>query len=220
MDRKEHVTNIMGFLVVAHEEGLQLGNVHRIFIDPEVGRIASLTFRPGTLAKLDFVNAENIERIGQDVVLITGKKAVRDFTDKTTPPGRDLKELLGTWVTTLDGEHLGTLVDLDVSPDTWEITDLWLSDGGRLKVQVADLKIGKDEILVPVEYAKKVVRETTPRSGVLSRMLGSTTIDDLAASIRRALRPTDKGEKVTKKTTKKTAKQTTKQTPKKRPAAG
>lgn len=214
MNPREHVTNIMGFLVVAHEEGQQLGNIYRIYIDPEVGRIASLSFRAGPMSKPEFVNAEFIERIGEDVVLITGKKAISKITEKTKPAGRDLKDLLGAWVTTMNGEHLGTLIDLDVNPDTWEITDLWLGDGGHLQIDAADLRIGKDELLVPVEYAKKVKREAAnTRRGVFTRMLGSTTIDDLAASIRRALRPSEEAEKASKKTTK-SAKKTTRKSSK------
>jgi sporulation protein YlmC with PRC-barrel domain len=134
-----------------------------------------------------FVEMKDVETVGDDVVVVSGRSAVRRITDSSKPAGSSLKDLQGSWVTTLGGEHLGVLVDVEVTPATWTITDLILSDRRKLSIQPAEVTIGKDEILVPGNGVENL-QAAGEEEGFLSRVFGRESMASLSASVTRVVK--------------------------------
>lgn len=182
----EHASELRGLLVVASDEGAQLGNLSGIYIDPAKKSIAALTFRTRRLGGDEyFVAIGDVKTVGRDVVLISSEAAAQKISDEEKPPGKSLKELQGAWVTTMDGDHLGALVDLDFSDD-WRISELSLANDGEVQVEANDIKIG-DAIIVPVEYAERVRRARESSPGFLRRAFGGESLEDTKQALKRAL---------------------------------
>ena len=187
----EHASELRGVLLVAREEGAQLGTVTGINVNPDSKQIAAIRFRPKTGRKEAFVLMADVQLIGRDVVLVSSEIAVKPIEDDITAPGKNLEELQGAWVTTTEGKHLGTLVDVDFRPRDWLISELDLSDGKSLEVDPTELRIG-DEVIVPASYAKRV-KEAPKQPGVMSRIFGADTMEQLKGTLTRALRGQDSG---------------------------
>ena len=190
----ESIAELRGEGVVDLERGAILGTVCGVTVDPNTGRIAALVYkaRKGARQKF-FVPTESIEKIGRDLVLLKSD-AGRAIDEVEDAPGISLKELQGCWVTTLQGKHLGTLVDIDFASTDWRISDLELAHGKRMAVEAEEVKIG-DEILVPAEYAARLTEIQREKYGVMGRLLGAERIDDLRRTMRRTLeRPRKKHE--------------------------
>lgn len=182
----EHASELRGFLVVARKEGAQLGHLSAIYVDPVQKRIAALTFRKRWLGGGEyFVPIDAVQTLGRDVVLISSENEVTKIGDGKRPPGRSLKDLQGTWVTTANGKHLGTLVDLDFNTD-WNISDLSLADDRELPIELDALQIG-DEIIVPAEYADRVRSNSEAKPGFLRQLFGSESVDETKRTLKRAL---------------------------------
>lgn len=178
---------------MAREEGAQLGTVTGINIDVETKAISAIRFRPKTGRGQSFVSMKDVQLVGRDVVLVSSENSVKSISDELEPPGRDLEDLQGCWVTTMEGKHLGSLVDVDFKPNDWLISELTLSDGKSLEVDPNQVKI-HDEILVPADYEQKV-KAAPEQPGVMSRIFGEDTMQRLKGSLQRALRrQEDEGE--------------------------
>ena len=190
----ESIAELRGILVIELENGSILGSVSGMTVDPQSGTIATLVYKTkkGTKQKF-FVPKEQVEKIGRDVVLLksdTGKPI--DKIEEA--PGLSLKELQGCRVITLEGKHLGTLVDIDFSPSDWRVSELELAEGKRVAVEAKELKIG-DDILVPAEYEKRLKEMPKERYGAMGRLLGPDRIDDLRRAMEKTLRRKQKAEK-------------------------
>lgn len=183
----ESIAELRGIWVTDLERGCLLGTVSGMTVDPSNGEVAGLIYRTRKGPKQKFfVPRAQIDKIGRDVVFLksdTGQ-AIEHIEDA---PGVSLKELQGQWVTTMDGKHLGTLVDIDFSPSDWKISELELSQDKRLGVDASAIKIG-DEILVPAEYADHLKDMPQERYGAMGRILGAERIDDLRKAMEKALR--------------------------------
>lgn len=188
MDTRESISELRGVLVIAREEGAQLGNVANFFVDPGKKTLAGLSFRQSRFGKPQYVDMKNVVQLGRDVVSITSEHAAGELPADTSY--RDLKSLQGLWVTTLGGAHLGVLVDLDVSQQTWMISELTLDDHRSLSVDPTEITIGVDEILVPTDYADKIEASSEPTRGFLRRALGAEAIDDIGTAVSRAVHRT------------------------------
>ncbi len=187
MALRERVTELHGLLVVAHEEACQVGTVEDVFIDPERRALAALTIRPTNGRGLSMLPGEAIVTLGRDVVFVSSQATLTDAPAEM--PGRNIKDLQGLWVTTLEGRHLGTLVDLDVSAGDWRIGELRLDGGKILPIAPEQLMIGPDEILVPAHCADMFSEVSPPkRQGLLTRLLGIRRVSETERVIRRATR--------------------------------
>jgi sporulation protein YlmC with PRC-barrel domain len=195
-------SEMRGFLVVSRKEGAQQGIVSGLHIDPGTKRGAAFRYRRRKRIGTDeyFVPVEQVESVGRDVVTITSEEVATKCSEHAPAPGRSLKDLQGAWVTTMDGNHLGTLVDLEFESTQWGITDLFLADDKRLPVRRDEIEIG-DEILVPVGYRELVtdVDEGTP--GFLRRAFGREALEDVKRALGRALRRKQKTEETEKEET-------------------
>lgn len=184
----ETASDLRGVLVVAREEGAQLGTVSDVYIDTENKLIAAISFRSrGLTGRVHFVLTGEIQLVGRDVILVVSERSAKPLDGAEPPPGKSLRELQGCWVTTLNGKHLGTLVDLDFSPGDWEVSELTLAEDKHLPVTAGEIKIA-DEILVPVSYADRVQKSQKDRTGVLGRVLGTETVADVKKTIQRVLK--------------------------------
>lgn len=189
MQRRESISELRGVLVIAKEEGAQLGAVTGVHIDPSTRRLAAVSFRSHGAAMEQYVAAENILSIGYDIIFVKSRVAARPFQRSEHPGWRSLRDLQGLWVTSLDGVHLGVLLDLELEPDTGMLADFRLLDGRILPIMKAEeVTIGNDEILVPASYAANVLGTAEQKVGFMGRVLGRETIEGLALVLRRAFK--------------------------------
>lgn len=188
----ETASGLRGMPVITREEGAQLGRVAGVYVSTETNTISAITIRPGARAgKGGYVPSAQIQLIGKDVVLVSSESALRASGDV---PGRSLKDLQGSWVTTNGGKHVGTLIDLDFSPKSWEISELSLAEDRHLAVTAQEIKIG-DEIIVPPEYVDRVEISEKTRTGILGRLMGEEMVEDVKNTVKRILRRSRSEEK-------------------------
>ncbi len=184
----ESIQELKGILVVDLEQGALLGAVTGMTVDLRTATIDALVYEAKG-GQLYSVPRQEVQKIGRDVVLL--KPSAGEAIDRIEDaPGVSLKELQGCWVTTLEGKHLGTLVDIDFSPADWQVSELELSERKRLPVAAETLKIG-DEILVPAGSERTLKDVPRERYGVMGRLFGQERIDDLRHAMGRAFRKKD-----------------------------
>jgi|GEM_PF-6778812 len=169
-------------IAVSLKEGSVLGNITNIYFDTKEKKIAAFEFRKNFWSEKYFVRIENVSFIGDDIIFIKEKEAVMPLSGFDKTSHRNLKELRGTRVTTLGGVLLGELQDIDINPKTFEINELCLDTGFLVPIDVSEVTIGKDEILVPVEYQSFMVRDKKVR-GILSQSHASGFITNLSKKI-------------------------------------
>lgn len=184
----ESIEELRGIGVVDMEQGAILGTLHAMTVDPATGVIEALVYRAKG-GGLYSAPTQNVQKLGRDLVLLApaDSEAIDTLEDA---PGVSLKELQGSRVTTLEGKHLGTLVDIDFSPSDWRVSELELSGRKRLPVAAEKLKIG-DEILVPGGSEGQLKDVPRERYGVMGRLLGPERIDDLRHVMGKAFRKKD-----------------------------
>lgn len=171
----DRASNLRGIAVVSGDEGAQLGTLSALYVDTDKNRIAAIGYRTRRIGGDElYVLAADIQTLGRDVVLVSGERVARRITGATKAPGRNLKALQGSWVTTMDGHHLGTVMDLHFKPDDWSITTLVLGDETELPVDASEIKIG-DEILVPASYAERLGKAGAPKHGFMRRLFGGAS---------------------------------------------
>lgn len=191
MARAESIYDWVGKIVITKEEGRHLGTVSRVFIDPDSSTLTSICLRENRLVPERCVTMEDVEMAGEDVVMIREAAAAVPVSH-TSLRGRELEELRGLWVTTLEGVHLGTISEVAIARSNWAACSLRLSNGQRLDVNPQDLRIGRDEILVPQTFADRLVDDGAKPGlrGILSPFIDLETFDELRSGLRRVLRRT------------------------------
>ncbi|MCA9551967.1 MAG: PRC-barrel domain-containing protein [Myxococcales bacterium] len=180
-------SDLRGVLVVAQEEGVQLGTVTGINIDTFERRIAAIRFRPrGINKKEGYVLTRDVRLVGQDVIFVATQKAAKN-EDTETIPGRSLHALQGARVTTIKGKLLGTLVDVDFTREDWKLNQLRLAGDMVIPVVPTEISI-EDEIVVPASYEDHMQRlpEATGHNGLLARVFGKENVEHLSQSLKRA----------------------------------
>jgi len=189
-------SDLRGLLVVSKKEGAQLGIVSGIQLDTATKHIAAFRYRRRKRFGGDefFVPVDAVDSIGRDVVMISSEELASKQTEAARAPGRSLKDLQGVWVTSLDGRHVGALVDVEFDPDDWGITELILAEDKRLPVDRDEIEIG-DEILVPIAYRERVEEVGEEKPGFLRRAFGGEAIEDMKKALGRALKRTKSEEK-------------------------
>jgi sporulation protein YlmC with PRC-barrel domain len=191
LDRASETCDLM---VITAEEGAQLGFVSDVFIDTQTRCVAAFGTRRRRIGGGEyFVAASEVRLVGRDVLLVSNVRAMTRVTGATEPPGRSLTDLRGTWVTTMDGVHLGTLADVEFAAGDWGVSELILADDRRLPVDRAEIRIA-DEILVPVEYAERLEKRKESRPGLLARVFRREVVDDTREVVRRTLPVVEPGE--------------------------
>lgn len=169
-------------IAVSLKEGSILGNITNIYLDTENKKISAFEFRKNFWSEKYFVRVDNVSYIGKEIIFIKEKDSVEPISNFDKSSHRNLKDLRGTRVTTMAGNLLGELEDIDINPKTFEINELCLDIGFVLPIEVSEVTIGKDEILVPAEYESFMVRDKKVR-GILSQSHTGGFITNLSKKI-------------------------------------
>jgi sporulation protein YlmC with PRC-barrel domain len=158
--------NLKGMEVLADKEGRLLGPVRRLQIDSKRKSVLGLVFKTRGISSEQWTPISKIDRIGEDVVFLPDTKAVRD----DQPSGRDVKDMLGLSVTSLDGKRLGALQDVILETESWSVVALALDNGGEVPVG-SESVFGEDTILLQKGAADQIrAGKKSSQSGFLARV--------------------------------------------------
>lgn len=162
-------SNLKGMEVLADKEGRLLGPVRRLQIDSKRRSALGLVFKSRGISSEQWAQVSKIGRIGEDVVFLPDARAVRD----DQPSGRDVKDLLGISVTSLDGRRLGALQDVVIDTETWSVIALVLDNGGEVAVG-SESVFGEDTILLQKGAADQIrPGKKSAHTGFLARVFNS-----------------------------------------------
>jgi sporulation protein YlmC with PRC-barrel domain len=156
---------LKGMEVLADREGRLLGSVRRLQLDSKKRAAVGLVFRGKLMSGEHWTRVSGIERVGQDVVFLTAMRAVRD----DEPSGRDVKDMLGLPVMSMDGRRLGSLEDVVLETENWQIAGIVLDSGGAVEVG-GDAVFGEDTILLRAGAGDEVVEDIEGQGGFLARV--------------------------------------------------
>lgn len=183
----QHMTEaseLKGFIVVAKSECKLLGEVSQIFLDPKEHKITALQLKTWRWRKdKHFIPVAEVEIIGQDVILVKDIASCKT-NDFYEPNWLSLKDLQGNWITTMEGTHLGTLIDVDFSTDDWVVSHLFLSGHKVMKIDPSEIVFGKDELVVPTHYADCIQKQKQP--GFLHRLFGEESFAQVSKAVSRS----------------------------------
>lgn len=193
-DHMTEATELQGFIVVAKAEGKLLGEVAQIFLDPNEKKIAALLLKGrGWRREKYFVSVDAIELLGEDVILVKDLASCKTYDECFDPKWLSIKDLQGNWITTLEGDHLGSLIDVDFSPKNWVISHLYLSHHQVMEVIPSEVVFGKDEVVVPVHYSGDIVQQERP--GFLRRLFGDESFQQVSKAVAKSSKKKDKHKK-------------------------
>jgi sporulation protein YlmC with PRC-barrel domain len=184
MELTEKVSDIQGILVVAYEEGLQLGKVSNIYFEKESNKFMGISFKSGLLSieRDSFVSFGNIQKLGKDVVIISDKSAATQLPEKFEE--LSLTTLRGFRVITHDGTYIGQLSDFNVDVESGTISEIILGENKKLAIAPDSVTIGKDVILVPIDATEQLKEINDEKEGILSRMFDATWSDPLKGKVK------------------------------------
>ncbi|HOX44006.1 MAG TPA: PRC-barrel domain-containing protein [Myxococcota bacterium] len=160
---------LKGMEVLADKEGRLLGAVRRMLIDSRKRVLLGLAFRGHLMSGERWAKVGAIRRIGEDVLYLDEARSVRE----DEPEGRDLKDILGLPVSSLDGRRLGGLDDVVVDTDTWTLVSLVLDSGGVVDLGPESV-LGEDVVLLRKGAAAEVAAPPLEQpTGFLARVFNS-----------------------------------------------
>jgi sporulation protein YlmC with PRC-barrel domain len=172
-------SSLKGMEVLAEKEGKLLGSVKRLQIDSRHKTALGLVFKARGLAKERWAKVADILRVGEDVVFLDAKKSQHE----DAPAGRDVRDMLGLPVTSLDGKRLGALDDVVVDTDDWDVVALALDNGGEVDL-TKDAVLGEDTILLQKGAYDQVRRgKAATGGGFLSRVFSP---EEPAAAVKKS----------------------------------
>ena len=161
--------NLKGMEVLADKEGRLLGPVRRMHIDSKRKSALGLVFKARGISGEQWAQVSKIDRSGEDVIFLPDAKSVRD----DQPQGRDVKDMLGLSVTSLDGRRLGALQDVVIDTESWSVIALALDNGGEIAVG-SESVFGEDTVLLQKGAADQVKPgRRSQHSGFLARVFSS-----------------------------------------------
>ncbi len=159
---------LKGMEVLAEKEGKLLGSVRRVQMDSARKVALGLVIKAKAISSEQSIRVAAVNRVGLDVVFVADTQAVT----KEDLHGRDVKDILGLSVTSLDGKRLGTLTDIVIDCESWSITALVLDSGGEVEVGPKSV-FGEDAVLVEKAAAQKLGQPTQQQPGFLSRVFNA-----------------------------------------------
>jgi sporulation protein YlmC with PRC-barrel domain len=170
-------------LVISQAEGVRIGALTGAYLDPEARALIALTCRRD---RSHFqIGMHAVAVLGQDVVVIGERGDARELGDGHELGGRELRTYVGIPVTTQGGERVGRIEDARFDSASGKLSTLLLHDGRALDVDPEQVTLGRDEVLVPEEYARRI-RNLRPREvGLLARMAPMDVRDVVTGVVRR-----------------------------------
>ncbi len=164
-----YYTKLKGMEVLAEQEGALLGSVRWVVIDSKRKQAKALVFKGRGVAGEKWAKVTDVKRIGRDVVFLSALAAVRDGP----PRGRDVRDMLGLPVTSLDGKRLGILDDLVFADDTWKVASVVIEGGAEVDL-AGEAVLGEDTLLLQKGAQEQLRRKkTTGGKGFLDRVFSS-----------------------------------------------
>lgn len=167
---EDTLSEIRGVPVITRDQGVNLGSVAYIYLDPKSRKLAAVSFKNRKTNEDVYVETDGITLVGQDVVLIKGGQVVKPLKSQEEL-GRRLRKLRGMIVTTASGKNLGKLDDFDLDHQTRMLSQLHLDEGRMLPVDPLQVTIGPDAIIVPTEYVDRV-QKAPEKKGFVERVRG------------------------------------------------
>jgi len=173
-----------GLRVVALTEGRLAGFVYRVFLNLRTGCISGFSVQDPRLGNREsWVAVADVRQLGENVLLVDRSSAL-----KPKPPvGRNVKDLMGLPVTTLDGRVQGSLLDVRID-GAWRVVEIALADGRVVLLPSQGAVFGRDAVLLPTGTAP----EAPPRipqgdrgAGLLARIFGPEHITEIGTAILR-----------------------------------
>lgn len=174
-------------IVVTRESGRILGNVNRIFIDPSTKKISAVSFRRKYLGKEYFLEMDQVEAIGEDVVFVRAEASPRSLSKAKPAPGEDLRHFQGVWVFSRSGDPIDAITDLGFDRRDWSLRRLFFCDDRTLEVDPDDVSLGVESVMVPDGMIGQVI-PTGDDHGLLAGAFGRGVVDEAAIVLQRALR--------------------------------
>jgi sporulation protein YlmC with PRC-barrel domain len=151
--------------VLADKEGKLLGSVRKLHLDSKRKTAIGVVFKARGLSGERWAKVAKIQRVGEDVLFLTDKKAERE----DEPAGRDVRDMLGLPVTSLDGKRLGALDDVIIETKDWSVAALALDNGGEVDLGKESV-FGEDTILMQKGAHEQLQQGTPTQSGFLARV--------------------------------------------------
>ncbi len=178
--------DIKGMWVATYTEGRMMGAVNSIYLDVQKKTVDGFVLRSGTpLAGEDhWVEIKDIKKIGIDLIFLPNESVV----SKGEPRGRRLSQLLGMPVSSKDGRALGTLADIQVNCETWQITNLGLPAGQSVPIDLKETVLGDDIILVQAGAAGEERVDEKKRENIIQSVFGREFLKQTSEAFKKVLK--------------------------------
>jgi uncharacterized protein YrrD len=152
-------SELKGRAVVSLTQAEKIGTVASVILDPAASRVAGLTVRTGILGGPKILRSSDIRSLGIDAVTIHDSSLLHDDTGEV-PELKDLPtldDMIEMKIISESGQLLGTLGNVEIDPDQYQITryelsgTLWdqLKHSNRTFDAVPGLRFGKQLLVVP-----------------------------------------------------------------------
>ncbi|MBI2522714.1 MAG: PRC-barrel domain-containing protein [Bdellovibrio sp.] len=163
---------LIGKHIVSQKEGAHLGDIVDVHIDAIARRISAIVFTKNALGMGDryYINVDDIESLGEDVVIVRERNCAVKLTESGSVPGKSIDDFKGIRVTTLLGKNLGIIDDIQIRPSNLRIGEFIFDDDKRLVVDASEITMGEDVVLVPEDYTSKVVIKIEQEEGFFGRL--------------------------------------------------
>jgi sporulation protein YlmC with PRC-barrel domain len=155
---------IKGLRVITIKEGNGVGKVDDLVVDSDQKKVSWLRLHSGGfVGDRHWVPVEAVHSLGDDVVTINAEADLR--ASPNAPEAEALvktkRGLIGKKMVTESGERLGEIGDYEFTPDTFALTNLFVSPAmnflGQFLTVPADkvLTIGQDAVIVTADAVKR-----------------------------------------------------------------
>ncbi len=171
--------------VATYTEGAMLGTVNNIYLDIEEKKVVGLLLRTGTpLSGEDiWIDIKDVKKIGEDLIFLSKG----DTANKSEPYGKKLTQLVGMPISSKDGRALGQLTDIEVDRDSWQVTELGLSNNQSVAVDIAETVLGEDLILIQAKAQAETRSSHKIKESFVDSVLGKDFIKQTSAAMKRVL---------------------------------
>lgn len=146
--------DLLGMPVISVEEGLKVGTIKGLVVDPHNYQIAALIIEPrGWLKGQKFIPFSQVKSIGDDAVTVANSASAEQGINlpDIVRLYKEKYEIIGCRAITTRGEAFGRVKEYYLDPATGRIIYLELNNGR--------LNFFKDICLLPVSYVQTIGRE-------------------------------------------------------------
>jgi uncharacterized protein YrrD len=165
-------SELKGRAVVSLTQAEKIGTVASVILDPAASRVAGLTVRTGILGGAKLLRSSDIRSLGIDAVTIHDSSLLHDDSGEV-PELKDLPtldDMIEMKVISENGQLLGTLGNVEIDPDQYQITryelsgTLWdqLTHSNQTFAAEPGLRFGKQLLVVPDAVGAVLQGSSTP----------------------------------------------------------